>query len=617
MRKYNFKRQYFVNVERDYGRALVYADSEVAVFNDNGKRRAYSEEYGSTLFLKGDVLMAQRKYGEAYEYFYRGKIVMEETNDTCAFFECSQRLGQACYRQALYKEAIPYFEEAFKDLEHCGEENIDSRFTWQQNSLDNMALCYTKSGKLDSAFYFYDSALAYIRKHENRFATSAPHRHFVESALAVIYGNEGDARFRMGDTASAEALYKKSIIVDLEPDHARGDAQFIMAKLAKLYLASHRLPEAWLVLANLKRSLDSLPGKDAEMYYQEQQWHYYDQRGQVDSAYLSLKAFRYIKDSLDPLSKPAQGMDMNRQLQHISGEYELNFLQKEDQLKTVYLFIAIFFSLMAVVIIWMIAQYGKRSRKNIAQLTQLNQTISHQNDHMVNTLGALEQSQQDNARITKLLAHDLRNPIGATAGMVNLLLQDQHASEEQRQMLELIRRAGENALELIQDLTQLNPLQSDMKKEPVDIQSILHYCVDLLRFKAQQKDQQLELQIDPQSDLLSLSVNKEKIWRVISNLITNAIKFSPRGSFILVETAQENGYVIISVRDQGIGIPEDMKDKLFLLTAETKRNGTAGEESFGMGLGISRQIVEAHGGRIWFDSDEHKGSTFYVILPTI
>jgi len=60
-----------------------------------------------------------------------------------------------------------------------------------------------------------------------------------------------------------------------------------------------------------------------------------------------------------------------------------------------------------------------------------------------------------------------------------------------------------------------------------------------------------------------------------------------------------------------------MKDKLFLLTAETKRNGTAGEESFGMGLGISRQIVEAHGGRIWFDSDEHKGSTFYVILPTI
>jgi signal transduction histidine kinase len=102
---------------------------------------------------------------------------------------------------------------------------------------------------------------------------------------------------------------------------------------------------------------------------------------------------------------------------------------------------------------------------------------------------------------------------------------------------------------------------------------------------------------------------------VVSNLITNAIKFSPLRAEISVDMCLLGDRVCIWVKDQGIGIPEDMSEKIFDLFTPAKREGTGGEESFGLGLGISRQIVEALGGRIWYESEVDQGTIFYVELP--
>jgi signal transduction histidine kinase len=112
-----------------------------------------------------------------------------------------------------------------------------------------------------------------------------------------------------------------------------------------------------------------------------------------------------------------------------------------------------------------------------------------------------------------------------------------------------------------------------------------------------------------------LPASREKLWRVVSNLIGNAIKFSPTGASINVSMEQRAGGIRIAVKDEGIGIPPDMQEKIFDLFTEAKRPGTAGEQAFGLGLAISKQIVEAHGGRIWFESGTTKGTTFFVDLP--
>lgn len=241
----------------------------------------------------------------------------------------------------------------------------------------------------------------------------------------------------------------------------------------------------------------------------------------------------------------------------------------------------------------------------------LNRRISEKNNHMQKALNSLEQSQTDNTRIMKIVAHDLRNPIGASLSLADLMLADPGRSMEDKNMLEMMRTSCEHSLELVSDLLHMHNRTEELEKESVDIRNLLHYCVELLHFKAEAKKQQIRLQAEP----AVVHVSREKIWRVLSNLITNAIKFSPTGADIVIRLQVKPDVIIISVTDNGIGIPPEMKEEIFDMFTRAKRKGTAGEHSFGLGLAISKQIVEAHKGSIWYESDPGKGTTFFVELP--
>jgi signal transduction histidine kinase len=110
-------------------------------------------------------------------------------------------------------------------------------------------------------------------------------------------------------------------------------------------------------------------------------------------------------------------------------------------------------------------------------------------------------------------------------------------------------------------------------------------------------------------------VNKDKIWRLFNNLISNAIKFSYERADIQIGIHRKDGRIRFSVKDKGIGIPEKNKSSIFDMFTESKMYGTSGEKPNGLGLSISLQIAKAHGGNIWFESEQGKGTTFYVDLP--
>lgn len=190
------------------------------------------------------------------------------------------------------------------------------------------------------------------------------------------------------------------------------------------------------------------------------------------------------------------------------------------------------------------------------------------------------------------------------------MLQENHHSNEDRSMLEMIRSAGQSAIHLISDLLHYT-VQYELKKEPVELNELMHYCVDMMQLRATEKQQRIQLQ----TTHIMISINREKIWRVFSNLLSNAIKFSPGNTLIRITTTTAPDHVVVAVSDQGIGIPDEMKSKIFDLFTEAKRPGTGGERPYGMGLAIAKQISEAHGGSIWFESSPGEGTTFYVKLP--
>ena len=166
-------------------------------------------------------------------------------------------------------------------------------------------------------------------------------------------------------------------------------------------------------------------------------------------------------------------------------------------------------------------------------------------------------------------------------------------------------------MNLITEMLLPNKKQNEIKKESVEIDRLLKYCVEILNHKANEKNQKIHLDIFPVSAL----INKEKMWRVLTNLIANAIKFTPNGKDINILMKHNNEKVTIIIKDEGIGIPNSIKDQLFEWDTMSKGDGTNGEKPFGMGLAISKQIISAHQGKIWFESQENIGSTFYVEFP--
>jgi signal transduction histidine kinase len=197
------------------------------------------------------------------------------------------------------------------------------------------------------------------------------------------------------------------------------------------------------------------------------------------------------------------------------------------------------------------------------------------------------------------------------------MLMEEGLDNEQKELLQLIKDATGNSLELIREILEATGAKPGqvLQKEDVDINTLVSNSIELLRYKAAEKEQIIVFKPLPESETLLLS--REKMWRVLSNLISNSIKFSQRGTKIEVTVEHRDSDILISVKDHGIGIPKELKDSVFNIFTQAKRPGTIGEPSFGLGLSISKQIVESHGGEIWFESVAGKGTTFYILLKEL
>lgn len=188
---------------------------------------------------------------------------------------------------------------------------------------------------------------------------------------------------------------------------------------------------------------------------------------------------------------------------------------------------------------------------------------------------------------------------------------EEDLSEDHREILTMINTSGNDTLNFMDDLLQTAKKKNTFIKEAVEIETLLKYCITLLEGKAKEKHQR----IVANTFKIQININREKIWRVMSNLISNAIKFSQQNSEILVTMEKTSSKLLVKIKDHGIGIPEDLATKLFNMDASVQRDGTNGEKSYGLGLAICKQIVDAHNGSLWFESVPDKGATFYLELP--
>jgi len=232
-------------------------------------------------------------------------------------------------------------------------------------------------------------------------------------------------------------------------------------------------------------------------------------------------------------------------------------------------------------------------------------------------------SEIDNLK-TDLLSrtsHELKTPLISIKGFTELLL-NLHKSKLDSEVLSILEEIKEgskrleNYINAIVESSQLDQGLLKINPSKEDLSALINYCVSQLKGTAKLRKQKINVNI---SENLEVIFDKERIYEVISNLLINAIKYTPIGGDIEIQTDEKDGFYIISISDNGIGITESEKKQLFTQFGKIERYGQGwdvGIEGTGLGLYISKEIVELHGGKIWAESEgRNKGSTFSFSLP--
>jgi len=220
-------------------------------------------------------------------------------------------------------------------------------------------------------------------------------------------------------------------------------------------------------------------------------------------------------------------------------------------------------------------------------------------------------------RFFSIIAHDLKSPFNALLGFSSILStrSDSLSREQVTEYSDLVHRAAGQAFQLLEDLLDWSCLQMgkvEFDPQPVDMDKAVEACLFLFGPVAQGKD--LTLKAEHENGLTA-SADRQMLDTILRNLINNAIKFTPAGGEITLTLNKNGDRIDVAVTDNGVGIPPEKIEQLFLIEEKTSTKGTGGEVGTGLGLHLCKELVKIHGGEISIESTVGQGSTFGFSLP--
>jgi len=225
----------------------------------------------------------------------------------------------------------------------------------------------------------------------------------------------------------------------------------------------------------------------------------------------------------------------------------------------------------------------------------------------------LRESERMKTELISIVSHELRTPLASVLGFTSLLLKREFDAPTRRHYLGIIDAQARRLTALLEDFLDVQMIEQSglqLVEQKVDLATLLVEQVQL--YAAQSPRHRLEVELEERP--LPVHGDANRLAQVVGNLLSNAIKYSEEGSVVALAAERHGSGVRLTVRDQGRGIPPDQRERIF--TKFFRGNaGATGITGTGLGLAVSREIVEAHGGRIGFDSDSGVGSTFWIELP--
>ncbi len=557
------------NYQGNFDRALEYHFAAMRLREEIGDTRGLCWSLNNI----ADVYNSQHLPDDGLEYGLKSLTLSRSIGLQDS--ECSALVGIAISYKLRrdYDQALTYSEQALE------LSNIINDKRYADLALNNLGEIYALRGENDKALKFHFRALE-IRE-------SLGVRLYVAQSLVHI----GGVYFAMQDYDNALRYGRKGLELAQEVG-GRSEIKDACWILAAIYSAKKDFQSAW--------------------QYQQK--------------------FIALKDSLISIEMQKNIASLQSKLEREKQQRQIEMLKKENENQDLVRNSLIGGVVLVSLIALLVANgYRQKQRKNQA-LTALNQALAQERLIAQAERNAAQTANAFKSELLSIAAHDLKNPLQSIMGFAALIEEKNRGNPEVELMTNAITRASTRMLNLISGLLQSAAIESgkfELNKRDTSVSQLLELVVEQNHAQAEQKHQQFICDIEPN---LFADIDAERMRDVFDNLISNAIKYSPTGKTIYVEMKRNTGIrrpetdaintlpssdscILISIRDEGQGLTDDDKKKLFGKFQRLSARPTSGESSTGLGLSIVKQLVELHGGRVWAESaGKDQGTTFFVEL---
>jgi signal transduction histidine kinase len=448
--------------------------------------------------------------------------------------------------------------------------------------------------------------------------------------VSEILNDIGDFYQTIGDYNNAADYFKQTIELTEKAGYQYLNA-LSSRKLGEIYVKQGKEMEGFdlikksLTIGQLIDNFELIKNAYYALYY------YYDLSGDKTRALNYYINYSVIKDSIIAQNNAQKILEIQMKYELEKSQTELSRIEKEiseltaekrirelelkkqKNVRNLSFLIALITFISGIIIF---IQFLLKRKTNIL-LQQKIKEVDESNQRLKESEKRLKISNATKDKFFSIIAHDIRNPFNAIYGLTQYLSQnfDVLSKKELEKPIELIYQSADELLELLDNLLHWSRTQRGKMEfcpKTLDLHEMVKKNINLLKMNADKKNIEVISDIKPNT---MISADYDILTTVFRNLISNAIKFSYENSKVFIKAEESAKEITISVIDEGVGISKENIQKLFRIDIHYSTTGTSEEQGSGLGLILCREFVEKHGGKIWVESEENKGSTFKFTLP--
>jgi signal transduction histidine kinase len=534
-------------------------------------------------------------YDEAYHYFIQSYRVASVIRDSLTMTIALHNVGRVYKELGQYERAMEQLERSRRLSRHIGDDE------GEPYSLSEIGDVLLRQGKYDSALSALQTTLRLSR--EARLRVLEP-KTMIGIARIYVKKNDFNKALAYYDTAFQQYNRSNDKFGIAEVNLGRGLA----------YLNQQKFDDAMRFIHSSLDDAKRLNANILELQCFNHLSTLWERRGDYKRALEYFKQYEQVEDTLFSQDMQSKLLADQLRFETESKDFQIAALnqqqrQQKDEIKKQEFVRNILVVVMALSGILLITVYrsGQRRRK-------INTLLLQHQEEMEKRSEELEKLNQVKDKFFSIISHDLRSPINALAGLLDLLDKGAITPAELPEHIKELRTRFHHTRTLLNNLLDWTLLQMDklnLQATRIDVQRIVEENIQLL---GPVHGKEIIIQNDVPKPCLAFA-DSNTINLVIRNLITNAVKFTNDGGKVFIRAVESTQEWQISVQDNGIGMKPEVLKILFDKTAPYTTRGTANEKGTGLGLILCKEFVEKNGGRIWVESQEGHGSTFYFTLP--